>query len=189
MRKIILVIVCFTISFYSFSQEKDTTNSESKDPFSLSDKLYFDGNFWASFGNQTNVNIAPKVGYKINDRLSAGIGVRYQYYSFKDYSTGYKESASFYGGSVFSRYKLIDQIFLMTEYEHMNIENFIYVPAEKWTDIWLVGAGFQYSLGGFTSAYAQVMYDVLENPLLPYFYQTIGPGVPVILRFGISFGI
>ena len=189
MVRFALVITFLALPFLGFNQERDSLDNQQKEPFNLADKLYWGGGFWAQFGNSTFVNISPRVGYRFTDKFSAGIGAKYQYMSFRDLNSNYKESASLYGGTVFSRYSLTEQLFLMGEYEHINIKDFWITNNSNWTDFLLVGAGYQYNVGGLTSLNAQIMYDVLENPLLPYFYQTIGSGLPIILRFGVSFGI
>lgn len=182
--KHLFTLLIITLPLLGFSQEKDSL----KEPFSLKDKLYLGGSFGLSFGNITFIDLSPQLGYKIREKLSAGIGIKYQYFSERNISSGYKSSASIYGGSLFARRKLTDQLFLSAELEHINIENYLYSPTQKWTNFFLVGAGYQsISRGGF-SLNAQVLYDVLENPLLPYFYFSVVEGLPVILRIGASFG-
>lgn len=186
--KFIFTIFITLISLGGFSQENDSTENNQKEVFNLKDKLYFGGSFWVTFGNNTFVNISPKIGYKMTENFSMGLGAKYQYFSYRDPYTSYKESASIYGGSLFARHKLTDQLFLIGELEHINIENYFRSTIQKWTDFLLVGAGYQHNSGGGLSLNAQIMYDLLENPLLPYFYQTAF-GLPIILRLGVSFGI
>lgn len=187
MKYIITIIICFS-TLLSFSQDRDSTASD-KEPFSLRDKIYWGGNFGLAFGTNSFVDISPRVGYRITEKLSAGIGLKYQYIGYNDPRSNYKESFSFYGGSIFSRYNLTDKLFLTGEYESLNIKNFWITNFSNWTDFFLVGAGYHHNVGGFTSFYAQVMYDVLENPLLPYFYMTVNQNPPIILRLGLTFGL
>ena len=186
--KLIFTILIAALPLFGITQEKDSTD-QTKEPFSLKDKLFWGGNFGLAFGTNSYVDISPKLGYKLTEKLSAGIGLKYQYIGYNDPHSNYKESFSFYGGSVFSRYNLTNELFLMGEYESLNIKNFWISNYGGWTDFFLVGAGYHHNFGGVSAVFAQVMYDVLENPLLPVFYWTPRYDLPVIIRFGVTFGI
>jgi len=47
---------------------------------SFTDKLTFGGNFGATFGTVTYVNLSPQVGYKVTERFIPGISATYIYY-------------------------------------------------------------------------------------------------------------
>ncbi|MBK8341129.1 MAG: hypothetical protein IPK99_14545 [Flavobacteriales bacterium] len=63
----------------------------------------------------TNIAIEPMVGYKItkNGKLSAGIGISYQYFRDNRYTPAFETSV--YGGRIFTRYRIIEQLFAHAE--------------------------------------------------------------------------
>lgn len=68
-------------------------DEESNPP--LKDRLYYGGNFGASFGTITFVDVSPLVGAMINNRLSGGVGATYQYFNDRRFFGG---SNTLYGG-------------------------------------------------------------------------------------------
>src|SRR5262245_12495917 len=80
------------------------------------DRLYFGGNFGLQFGDQTLVDLSPLVGYRLTEKLSVGVGATYIYYHFEDpyhYYPSY--STHIYGGSIFTRYYFLENIFGQVE--------------------------------------------------------------------------
>ena len=107
-----LILISF-IGFKSFGQTDFQQNS------SFLDRVYTGGGMGFSFGSfASSVSISPIVGYMITERLSAGVGLTYQYNNFKTIDV----STSNYGFSLFGRYNLTQQLFLYTEYEYLNFE-------------------------------------------------------------------
>lgn len=193
MTKKVSILLLMMWSFMVFSQ-KDSTKLPYNERVPLKDRFYYGGNFWLSFGNVTLVNISPRIGYRLSDDFSLGLGGRYQYSSFKPYqSSGYRETASVYGGSAFARYDMFDNLFLLTEYESLNVTNFFYYPGatnqQHWTDFWFIGGGYGHNIGGGFRFQALVMYDILNNPDLGFFYPRLTRKYPLIIRFGVTFGI
>src|SRR5688572_11858407 len=77
----------------------------------FSDRLFFGGNFGLQFGSYTYVDISPMVGYKITERLAAGVGATYIYYSVDDHVYNLNYKTHIYGGSIFSRFRVTEQFF------------------------------------------------------------------------------
>jgi len=152
-----------------------------KDKPPLRDKIYFGGYLNLTLGSYTSIGIEPMVGYKIIPRLSVGAKLRYDYIQDNRYTASY--SSSTYGGSVFSRFSVIKQLYLHAEYAGYNYEyyNEFGSLGREWVPFLFVGAGFRQPLGGRTSLNAQVLFDVLNNDKSPYgawtpFYS-VGIGV------------
>lgn len=106
-----------------------------EEPPPLRDRLFFGGNFGLTFGNTTSIIVSPLAGYRITPKLSGGLGVRYEYYK-NSYPGFVPYSTNIYGGSVFTRYMLIQNlgetlgiggigtgIFIQGEYEMLNLES------------------------------------------------------------------
>jgi hypothetical protein len=138
MKKVVLVIALSLFCSVSFAQvegvevekpkeeikkeekkevKKEKEDDEEKIP--LIDRLYFGGNFGASFGRWTFVDVSPMVGYKVTPNFSLGVGATYQYQNDRNFDV----SQSVYGGRLFSRYNIannflgVGNLFAHAEYE------------------------------------------------------------------------
>jgi long-subunit fatty acid transport protein len=146
-KQAFIILILLTFSFCASAQDfslPDTTQKQNtKAPFWSWQKIYVGGDLGLLFGNITMVNIAPIVGYKITDRYSAGVGIRYLY--FADNYAHY--ALNIYGGSLFNRFILTDFLFAHAEYE---VLNGAWNPASSnrfnLVNIW-GGGGLQQSMG------------------------------------------
>lgn len=172
MDRILLFIAFITISFFCHAQGLNN----------LSDKIYFGGGMGLNLGtNVTNVNVSPQVGYKITDRFSMGLGAMYQYLAFKNSNI----SLSNYGGSVFARYAITQQIFATTEYEYLTIE-FITAADQRERmgfSSYFIGGGYVQPLGRNVSFLVIALYNVLYDPTRISPYMS-----PLVMRAGFSVG-
>jgi len=191
-----LFLSLFLIGFlanYSaqYTQEDDTTNYQPEERIPFKDKLFTGGN--AGFGISGNalfLSLAPIVGYKVNDKLGAGVGIRYNL--LRNTVTGY--SNSFYGGSLFARYQVINEIYIHSELEglqayNLNPQSPNYgqrAPAYMWFN------GIGYSSGDHFRINIMLLYDVIDHINSPYQAAYISiptvPRIPVIIRGGFSIG-
>lgn len=123
----------FLIFFYTcgFSQEKPK-----EDFATFKERIFTGGNLGLQFGSITFIDISPLVGYRINQDLSAGLGLTYRF--FRDAKTDF--SSSIYGARVFARYTIWRNIFAHGEYEVLNGE---WTRGQRGlTENALVGAGY-----------------------------------------------
>ncbi len=149
------------------------------------DKVYFGGNFGLQFGDQTVVDVNPLIGYRVTEKLSVGITATYIYYKFRDpYYTSLSYSSNIYGGSIFARYFLLENIFAHVEGELLNLE----VPnpilrRNVREDIFgfYVGGGYRQPLGDRSSLNILLLYNLNDNANSPYQNP--------IIRIGFGFGI
>src|SRR5262245_23744389 len=111
MKKLLLSSVLFLVSLSLFGQLDVMPDSK------LSDRLYFGGGLGLnggtdSYGNRYfYVGLYPIIGYMVNNNLSTGLGINYQYYSYPDWDQEIHQ----YGFSPFVRYNF-GQMFLYGEY-------------------------------------------------------------------------
>lgn len=158
------------------------TNRLNSDDFAK--RLMYGGSFGAFFGQQTYIELSPKVGYKVNDRLVAGLGFNYIYFSVKDY--GQKFVTNIYGPTVFAQYALISGLFAYGEFNAYNVATYNPLPPYDQNRIWIgsapVGLGY-YSGGQIGGVYLSILYDFINNPNSPYY----NGGVPILLRVGFLF--
>ncbi len=151
--------------------------------FSLSaqekkNRFYYGGNLGAQFGTFTYFDISPLVGYKLTDRVSVGVGATYIYYSEKriDFST------SIYGGRVFNRFLITDNIFTHIEYEVLSREIIDFNNNRRRIEIGslLAGGGLRQRLGENSSVQMSALWNLNQTIYSPY--------VNPIIRIGFSMG-
>jgi hypothetical protein len=135
-------------------------------PQSAESKVYYGGTVSLSFGDVFVIGLHPMIAYKLTPRLSAGVEASYEYvnYDVPD------ESAHNYGGSVFSRFRLVPQLYAHAEYQVINYEIFTLSGGssrEAVPFVWL-GGGFSQPIGPRTWAYVEVLFDVLQDDNSPY---------------------
>lgn len=177
---LVLLITTLVICFQNVFAQKYVDESSS-----FFDRVYFGGNFGAQFGTFTHIEASPIVGYMINPKLSAGVGVIYQYFRDKgsiqvgDYET------NIYGGKLFSRYNLTNQLFAYTEYENINLDVINntsrgFELGRAWVPAYFIGGGYFQPLGNRAGVMVMALYNVLYNPnRSPY-------NSPFVLRIGFT---
>jgi hypothetical protein len=145
-------------------------------------KLFFGGNLGLAFGDYTIVNVSPLVGYQISPMFAAGVGLNYSYYGYNDQV--YKYSQSYAGMSLFGRVYPLRQFFVQVQPEL----NYVWgtstpdpayqgyptlkIPTQFVPSL-LLGGGAAIPTGPNGAITISVMYDVIQNPLSPYFHQAV----------------
>ncbi len=143
-------------------------------------RLYVGGNVGLQFGTSTFLAFSPLVGYKFNKKTSAGVGITYQYYHYKDKT--YDIQTNVYGARIFGRYMITDNLFAHAEYEYLNLEAFDFFPRRRVDVISLLGGGgYIQRFGPKSSIVVMVLYNFTPSAYTPY--QN-----PVI-RIGMNFGL
>ncbi len=185
MKKVLTPILIFLLIFSSLRAQLPLIERVKNEPADrFVDHLYFGGSLGLQFGSQTYIELAPIVGYKITDRLSAGLGLKYIYYKFKDSYASNSYTSNIYGGGPFARFILLEGLFLHAEYEILNLE----VPdiyfrnySRKNISSVFLGAGYRQMIGNNSSLDFLFLYNINESIYSPY-------SNPVI-RIGFGLGI
>ena len=165
------------LPFAAFSQNQKT-DAPPAPPFSLN-KFYTGGNFGLSFGTVTAIDISPIIGYKITKDFSAGVGVIYMYYS----DAQYHFSTNAYGGRLFARHLIIENLFAHVEYELINRDAFDlndHLIRVNVTGV-LVGGGYTQRIAGNSFFNIMALWNLNDNPYSLY------PNP--IIRMGFSIGL
>lgn len=162
---------------------EETVDKPAKDGSVTGNRFVFGGFIGAQFGDFTAIDVSPIVGYRVTNKFTAGLGMTYQYVSFKD-PTGYYQSykSNIIGPRVFASYDLFYGLFLHTEYEHLWFEyddSFIVYRDDQ--PGLFVGGGLNLAAG--ERAYFQIL--ALWNLL--WDSQNLIYGRPFVLRFGMFF--
>jgi hypothetical protein len=161
--------------------QKDSIRIRREPPkSSIREKIYFGGSVGLQFGTSTFIAVSPLVGYKINPKFSAGVGLSYQYYHYKDKT--YNLETNVYGGRVFGRYMITQNLFGYGEYEYLNLEAFDFYPHRRVNvGSLLGGGGYIQQMGPRAAIVAMVLYNFTPSYYTPYQNP--------IIRIGMNFGL
>lgn len=194
--KVVLAVLFILLSFSIKAQEEDgyVSSEPIKPVTSFKDKLFTGGNFGFNISNGLMyLEVSPLLGYKINDKFSAGILGKYVYLGGINDNSPFR-SFRYYGGGVFSRYKLTESIIATAEYELLNVEdinpNNGSFGSRTLSNVFLLGAGYSNTLANNFNVQIFLLYDVIDDPNSPYRFNYIfGPNrIPIIYRIGFSLG-
>jgi len=174
--KSLLIFVALFISSISVTLAQREFYPEDNLPFK--DRLYYGGNFGMQFGTFTLLDFSPLVGVMITPKFSSGVGVTYQYFNDRRFAGG---EASSFGGRIFGRYNVLPNIFLHTEYESINFDNYNLISDQFeriWSPALFLGGGYFAPFGPRGGTNITFLYNVLHNNLRsPY-------GEPYVIRVG-----
>jgi hypothetical protein len=146
-------------------------------------KLFVGGRLGLSFGDVDYIEIAPLVGTWLNPRLSVGGSLIFRYRNDDRYPESL--STTDYGASAFGEYFVWDPIFLHAEVEYLSYEYPEYdlsTERDGVTSVF-VGGGVSTAMGGRSSVYIQVLYNLSYSDDEPSPYSD-----PWVMRFGVGFG-
>lgn len=179
----IISLALILVSEIAFGQNFNGNYGENTKPKeSFASHLYFGGGLGLQFGSTTLVEISPLVGYKITPKLSIGISPTYKYYSYQYYGYG-KVSTNVFGGSVFSRYFIFENVFAHVEYETLSYNTKEPNQSSYMQQInsFFVGGGYNQRIGGNSAMYVLILWNLNDTPYSPY--------VNPIIRIGFSVGL
>jgi|OM-RGC.v1.018666723 hypothetical protein len=181
-KKYAVFLIWLTNSFCLISQP--TNDIENRTKKFNKENLRFGGNIGLNFGLYTYFELTPTISYLFTDKFAAGAGLTYIYYKYNDLSFPYE--TSIFGGSLFERFYITENIFQHAELEILNYE----VPSinitnnqiefeRKFVPALNVGAGYQ-SAKFMRGTYIMFLYNVL------YGVDSRTPN-PYIFRVGFNF--
>ncbi len=172
---LLFYVVC---ACHTYAQKYVTEES------TFAERIYLGGNFGLQIGtNLTQIEISPAVGYMINNKASAGVGIIYQYFKaqIQTQSRLYEIKTNIYGGKLFGRYNITDFLFGYAEYEHINLDavNLNSNEVERaWVPGMFVGAGYFQAIGRRSGVNLMLLYNLTYDPIRsPY-------NSPFLLRLG-----
>ena len=162
----------------------------------VSDRIFFGGNFGLQFGDITLIDVSPMVGYRITDKVAAGISFNYKYYHdkkffYNQYSNSFMEMTSnIYGASIFGRYYFVENLFAHIEYEYLiySYDNYrpnsVGISYSKSTETvnvpgLFLGGGYRQPIGGRTYFTITILYNIMESQYSPYSNPIIRVGMSV----------
>ena len=160
MRKIVLLSLLLISCEFAIAQRE----VDESQPPSFKERVYFGGGLGFSSGTDANagrytyVGLYPMIGYMVNNQLSVGTAITYQYYNYSDIG----QEISQYGVSPFVRYNF-GQLFAYSEFMILNTPSYDPGSSRKLYNRWLNGLGFSQPIGKRSSINAMGLYDVLYS--------------------------
>ena len=158
----------------------------------FSDRLVYGGGFGLQFGTLTLVDLSPVVGYRLTERLETGIGFTYKYYKVKDYWYDYLTNQSYdlksniIGGSVYSRYHILKNVFVHAEFEQLQYRYTQYyntgagLARDKQTaniSSLFVGGGYKQPISQSSYFFIMALWNLTEDSMSPYNNPVLRMGV------------
>lgn len=174
MKKIIFIILFWSLLPF-FSMAAPSEDEEDVKDLPVRERIFVGGYIGLQFGTITSINISPTIGYRITNRLSAGLGGTYQYYRDRGWliTSDFAYSTHIFGGSLFTRYFIIPQVFAHVEMEALNLDTRIDIMQEAqqgrfWEQNYFVGGGYRQSLGPRTFLNLMLLYNLNQNSVIHY---------------------
>ncbi|MCF8298996.1 MAG: hypothetical protein K9J13_15715 [Saprospiraceae bacterium] len=184
-KSLIFFIVVFLFSNVE-AQEINSSKASKDKPTIFRDSFFTGGGLGFQFGTVTMLDISPLLGYRITEKLSVGVGFKYQYYRYKD--DLFEFSTSIYGGSIFSRYIIYDDFFAHAEFELLNYDaellgfsNITTTEKRITVESYLLGAGYRQRIGRNSYVNFLLLWNFNENVYSLY--------ANPIVRIGVEFGL
>lgn len=178
LKNLLLIILVFICTVQTLAQEEMSNRKG---------KLFLVPEFWLSFGTSSYIEVAPLLGYHVNNRLSAGLGPHYIYQSQKatpyypvSYQThvyglkGFARFAIITNAEQFLPFRLFSELFAHMEYEGLSLEKkYYYAPTypDDGRFIYqgfLLGGGFSQRVGMYNSVTFMVLWNLNESTRSPY---------------------
>lgn len=151
---------------------------------SFASHLFFGGGLGLQFGSMTLIEVSPLVGYKVTPKFSVGISPTYKYYHYNDYyGPSLDLKTNVFGGSLFSRYVIWENLFAHVEFETLayNTEVPGYPITREQFNSFFVGGGYNQPIGGNSAMYILALWNLNDTPDSPY--------VNPVIRVGFSVGL
>lgn len=149
---------------------------------SIWNRLSPGGSLALQFGNPTLIEVSPFLGYLISNTTTVGLGATYIYYSVN--ANGRSFATNTYGGRLFARQFVAQNIFAQVEWEALNFPRYINSQGDTerfWYNSPMVGAGFFQPLGSRGGFSIMLLYA------LNYSAATSPYSSPVQVRIGYNF--
>ena len=176
---VLLMIGCLAVEGYAQGE------NNSLEGLPLKDRIVVGGGLGLGFGSvQDFFSVSPMIGYRLTAKLLAGTGFTYRYTNYKVTRPSIKLND--YGINPFLRFTVYRNIFLQTEYEHLNYEYPLTLAetTRRKFDSFLAGGGFIQPLGERFAFYLMALYNFSYKDQVMYSpYDS-----PIVVRAGINIG-
>lgn len=152
--------------------------SAQSDKFEFDTRNYIGGSLSLQLGTVILFNITPHYGFYLTPRLSAGAGLSYLYYNNASPAPTQPNTLNIYGGSLFMRFDIFDQLYVHAENELLTYKLGKNGPQILSNNV-LIGAGYKqfFSMMTNDNVYLMVLFNLNETQYTPYINPVIRMGV------------
>lgn len=180
--KVGLVFLAAIVAFSSFGWAQTTTQLQDSVAMAVEQEakeeapkkkqktpVYYGGGVGLTFtSSYTRISVEPLIAYKLSPALSVGGRLMYEYVKDKRFSESLNSHN--YGLSAFSRYRLVPQLYAHAEFAAINFQQYLTLNTSDrvWVPFLYLGGGYSQQIAPGTWAYAQVVFDVLNDGNSPY---------------------
>ena len=141
-----------------------------ENPIEPTKKLNFGLGFGLNFVGGTSISVSPNLTYRINDQLSAGGGLLFNYTAIKDV-----QKTTTIGANLLVNYYPIEKLYTTLEFAEMHVNRNMEIfntKDEFWDSALFVGAGYQITPKISVGGKFNVLYDkdksVYSSPFVPF---------------------
>jgi hypothetical protein len=181
MKKLLILLIIIPIGFTFASNPWDKIVTETDDSVKTErsrqtqSKWYYGGNVGFNFwNNYFYLSVQPLVGYKVTPKISVGGKLGYSYINYSNIDPSF--SSHNFGGSIFTRYRVIPQIYLHGEFVYASFDRRTTIfpvnnewPSERvWVPFLLLGGGYAQMVSPNVWVFVEVLFDVLQDSDSPY---------------------
>lgn len=146
-------------------------------------KWYGGGTLGFSFGQVTSISIMPEAAYAITEDLFIGAGIGFNYYQNNNSAPVRKITE--WGGKLYLRYYVFDNIFGQVEYApvYQNDSYYVGLSGSEWVywDYFYGGVGYRSWVGGNSFMSIAILFDLKNLDQIDFGYNPF-------IRFGIGIG-
>ncbi len=177
-RLLVLILFLFNITIVNGLNSKiEELNNPAYNPFNPNlqqNRIYYGGNLTFRFWNKyLYIGVSPYAGYKITPKLSVGSKINYAFVSDSRFDPTL--TSHNFGGSVFSRYRIVPQFYLHGEFVYFSFEGHTYNTTTRqydsdrvWVPFLLLGGGISHMVSTNVWVFVEVLVDVLNDENSPY---------------------
>ncbi len=179
---ILLMASCLMINGVVYGEERPVSD------LSPRERTFVGGFLGLQVGSFTAVSLNLHVGYRVTDRLSAGIAGSYHYAN--DSWFGESFSSHMYGASAFARFRVYSDFFLHGAYERIRLESRLppydphFDPDDRTTvteENYFLGAGYAVPMSERVRLIILALYNFNRNSQAYLDNPTFRVGVDVFL--------
>lgn len=129
----------------------------------------------------TSISVAPRVSYLLSRRWMAGVGGTYQYFAVDNRYGSFQDQ--YYGGELFTNYRVFRNVLILGEYELINVkvrqqQQRFTVDDRTWQPGTFIGAG--YRQGG-----SRLIFDVKAKYNLNHIGGISPYQSPIVIGFNV----
>ncbi len=187
MRTIIitLFVLCWPLLvFPQFGQREQESDPDVRE-LSVRERIFVGGFVGLQVGHFTAVGINAHAGYRLTNRLSAGFGGVYQFAN--DRWLGESYSSHMYGGGLFARFRVFDQLYVHAEHEWLSLISRIDFsgPGNRQRiseDNFLLGLGYGVRMSERVRLNLLLLYNFNEDTQVYFNNPFFRVGIDVYLR-------